>query len=60
MPKVMTIVGLVVSGLIALVFLVDLALGLPFNRASTTMDISFLICAVLLAYMSWTTMKEQV
>ena len=60
MPKVMTIVGLVIAGLIALVFVVDLALGFPFKRASLMMDVSFLICALLLAYMSWSTMKEQI
>ena len=60
MPKVMTIIGLVVAGLIALVFVVDLALGFPFKRASMLMDVSFLICALLLAYMSWSTMKEQI
>ena len=58
MPKVLTMGGLVVSGLLAIIFTVDLALEIPFGRASKLMDISFLCCAIILAYMSWATMRE--
>ncbi len=60
MPKVMTKAGLAVAGLVGLVFLTDLAIGYPFKRASMAMDICFALCAVLLAYLSWSTLKEQV
>jgi hypothetical protein len=36
-----------------------LALGFPFYRASMTMDICFVICAAILGYMSWATLREQ-
>jgi len=59
MPKILTYIGLGSAALIALVFLLDLAIGVPFKRASVLMDVVFIICAVALAFMSWTTMKEQ-
>jgi len=60
MPKIMTIIGLVLAGLIVLLFGVDLALGIPFGRTSMAMDIAFVICGAILAYLSWSTMREQV
>lgn len=59
MPKAMCIAGLVVSALIVLLFGLDLLLGWPFGKASTTVDVGFLIAALLLAYASWTTYREQ-
>jgi hypothetical protein len=59
MPKYLTYFGLVCAGLIALVFLLDLALGWPFKKASLTMDVAFVLCAVILAVISWLTLKEQ-
>ena len=58
MGKILTIAGLVVSGLIALIFLLDLALGIPFGRQSLAMDIGFFLSAVILAYLSWHSMRE--
>jgi uncharacterized membrane protein YuzA (DUF378 family) len=60
MPKIMTIIGLVMAGLIVLLFALDLAAGIPFGRASMLMDITFVLCGLVLAYLSWTTMREQV
>jgi len=59
MPKALSISGIIVAALLLLLFGLDLAIGLPFNKASKAMDISFLICAIVLAYMSWTTFREQ-
>jgi len=47
-----------VAGLVLLVFLLDLALGLPFGRPSLMMDIGFVLAAIILAYMSWSTYRE--
>lgn len=58
MPKALTISGMVVAGLVLLVFLLDLAIKIPFGRASLLMDIGFLLSAVILAYMSWSTYRE--
>ena len=59
MPKALCLVGTVVAALLLLVFGFDLALGFPFHRASLTMDIGILLCAIGLGYVSWTTLKEQ-
>jgi hypothetical protein len=59
MPKVLAISGMVVAVLLLLIFGADLGIGVPFSGASLWMDVSFLICAVLLGYMSWSTFREQ-
>jgi hypothetical protein len=59
MAKSMCLAGTIVAGLLLLVFGLDLALAFPFHRVSFTMDIGSLVCAVLLGYVSWTTLKEQ-
>jgi hypothetical protein len=58
MSKVLTIAGMVVSGLIALVFALDLAVGFPFEKASLMMDIGAIIAAALLGYLSWDALRE--
>jgi len=60
MAKILTTIGMVMAGILALPFLLDLAFGWPFKKASVTMDVAFLICAAVLAFMSWTTMREQI
>jgi hypothetical protein len=59
MPKALCIVGMVVGVLLLLVFGLDLGLQFPFRRASMTMDIGGVISAVILGYVSWTTLREQ-
>ncbi len=58
MPKVLTIVGMVIAVLILLLFLVDLAIGFPFHRAYWLMDALFVVCAGILGYLSWSTFAE--
>ena len=60
MPKALCIVGTVVAVLLLLIFGLDLATGIPFNTASKTMDGAIIVCSLLLAYLSWSTMREQV
>jgi hypothetical protein len=50
---------MVVAILVLILFLVDLILAVPFQRASTSLDIVFMLSAIALAYMSWSTLKEQ-
>jgi hypothetical protein len=57
--KVFSVFGMVVSIVFLLVFALDLAVGMPFGGASWIADIGFIICAILLGYMSWTTYREQ-
>jgi hypothetical protein len=50
---------MVVSIIFLLVFSLDLAIQMPFGRASMLADIGFVICGLLLGYMSWITYREQ-
>jgi hypothetical protein len=59
MGKVLSMLGGVVAALLLLVFALDLALGIPFSGASKVMDVGFIICALILAYLSWSTFREQ-
>ena len=58
MSKALTIVGLVVSGLLGLVFVLDLLAGIPFGGANKMMDIGMVFAALALAYSSWDAMRE--
>jgi hypothetical protein len=62
MPKALCISGMVVAVLVAILFLWDLAAPeslAPFRKTSILMDVSFLICAILLGVLSWLTWREQ-
>ncbi len=59
MPKALAISGLVVAGLILMIFGIDLAIGLTLGGVSKAMDITFLIAAAIMGYVSWTTYREQ-
>jgi hypothetical protein len=59
MPKVLCLAGMVIAILILVLFLLDLALKFPFQRINTLMDVVFVICAVALGYVSWSTLREQ-
>jgi hypothetical protein len=59
MAKALCMTGLVVAGLIAILFAADLAASIPFRRASIVMDVSLLVCAILLGLISWMTLREQ-
>ncbi len=65
MPKFLCLTGLVVSGLIALLFFMDLAFGLmgmsslaPFKLTSWLLDTVLLISSVVLGLLSWTSFRE--
>jgi len=67
MPKILCTIGIIIAGLMLIVFLTDLIAGLagvvaiaPFRGASQLMDIVFIVCAAGLGFLSWTTLKEQV
>ncbi len=59
MAKVLNIFGMVVAGLTGVVFALDLGISLPFGGASKMLDISFIICAAILGYLSWSTFREK-
>ncbi|MBI1901537.1 MAG: hypothetical protein HYS13_10565 [Planctomycetia bacterium] len=58
MPKALTIAGMAVAGLLLLVFLLDVAVGIPFGGISMVMDIAFLLAAGMLGYVSWAAYRE--
>jgi hypothetical protein len=61
MPKALTVSGMVVAGLLVIIFGLDLAISVPFGRAAgATVEIIFLICAAALGYISWNSFREQV
>ncbi len=60
MPKILTIAGMVISGILILMFGLDLAVGIPFSKASLVMDIGFTLCAAVLGYLSWSAYREVV
>lgn len=59
MSKILCIVGMVIAALVFLIFLVDIIVGIPFAKRSIPMDVTFIIVSLLLAWMSWSTYKEQ-
>ncbi len=59
MPKALCLSGMVISILVFLIFLLDLAIAFPFDRANTPMDVIFVLCAAGLGYLSWATFREQ-
>ena len=59
MPKVLCLTGMVIAISILFVCRLDLAVKFPFQRINTTMDVVFLVCAVILGYLSWSTLREQ-
>lgn len=58
MGKGMTIAGMVIAVLLLILFLLDLITGFPFKKASITADIVFIVCAIGLGFLSWSTMKD--
>jgi hypothetical protein len=58
MAKAMSIAGLFVGGLITLAFALDLVLHAPFGGVKPMMDIGFIICGGILAYLSWNALSE--
>jgi len=57
MPKALCISGMVISVLVLILFGLDIAMGVPFHGLSTMLDVTFIVCAVLLGYLSWATFR---
>ncbi|HUP81943.1 MAG TPA: hypothetical protein VM260_25555 [Pirellula sp.] len=63
MPRLLCLGGLVVAGLVFLLFLLDLIMSLAgmgslFRYPSLLMDITFTLCSAMLGYLSWMSLKE--
>jgi len=51
--------GMLVAGLLILVFVLDLALKLPFGGASPVMDVGLVVGGGILLYLGWSAYREQ-
>jgi hypothetical protein len=58
MAKAMSIAGMIVAGLLALIFLADLAVQIPFGRVGPLTDVGFLASASILGYLSWNAFRD--
>jgi hypothetical protein len=60
MAKAMSIAGMVIGGLVALLFALDLALATPFGRVAGWLpDVGLFLCGAILAYLGWNAFREQ-
>jgi hypothetical protein len=59
MAKAMSVAGMVIGGLLALMFALDLALRVPFGRvAGVVPDLGLAICGGILAYLGWNAFRD--
>jgi len=59
MPKVLCMTGMVIAILILVIFFLDLVVKVPLQRTNPVMDVVFILCAIGLGYLSWSTLREQ-
>lgn len=59
-PKKMVIGSMVVAALVAAAAIADLVIGVPFSGSTHTrlMDILFIVCAVIVGYLSWDAYRD--
>lgn len=53
MSNVLSLAGLIISGVVVILFVADLAAAFPFQRVSVAADIGFILAGLLVAYLSW-------
>ncbi len=58
MSKLLGFGGMVIAGLIAILFVADLAVGIPFERASLAIDVGFILASLIVAYLSWSIVER--
>ena len=59
MAKAMSIAGMVIGGLTALMFGLDLALKIPFGRTGGAgTDIGLFLCGAVLTYLGWNAFRD--
>jgi hypothetical protein len=61
MGKAMSVAGLVVGGLVAVMFTLDLFLHIPFGgpaNSGAMSDIGMAICGAIVAYLGWNAFRD--
>ena len=58
MARALTIMSIVIAILLLLVFAADLVIGIPFHGRFKMMDIIFILSAIGLGYISWSTLRD--
>lgn len=58
MSKALAFTGLIVSGLIVILFVADLAAAFPFRRTSILLDVAFILSGLITAYLSWSLLDQ--
>jgi hypothetical protein len=59
MGKAMSIAGMVTGGLVALVFVLNLALDIPFGgKGGTVANLGFAVGGAILVYLGWNAFRE--
>jgi hypothetical protein len=56
--KLLGFAGMVIAGLIAILFVADLAAGIPFERVSIAVDAGFIVASLIVAYLSWSIVER--
>lgn len=59
MSKALSLAGILTGFLILVLFGIDLAIAMPFKRASVPLDIGFLVCALVLTVLGILVYREQ-
>lgn len=58
MPRVLCYFGIVIAGLLLLLFGLDLVAKIPFGGGAMLRDVAFVVCSGVLGYLSWATLRE--
>ena len=53
-----TLFGFAVAGLLILLFGLDLVMAVPLQRVSLLMDVTYLLCGIILGWLSWSCYRD--
>jgi threonine/homoserine/homoserine lactone efflux protein len=56
--KILTFAAMIIAGLLTLLFVLDLALGIPFARQSVVLDVLFVIGGAFILWQGYETYRE--
>lgn len=49
----LSLTGLILSGIVVILFVADLAVAFPFQRVSIPADVGFILSGLIVGYLSW-------